>query len=90
MSDKDKFLEVALEAADKAASFISEQANKTLKIDYKGTTDLVTNADVASEKIIIETIRAEFPDHQILTEEAGGTPTGSGFLWVIEIGRAHV
>jgi len=84
VSDKDKFLEVALEAADKAASFISEQANKTLKIDYKGTTDLVTNADVASEKIIIETIRAEFPDHQILTEEAGGTPTGLGFLWVID------
>ena len=81
---QENLLIIALEAADKAASFISEQAKMTLKVDFKGATDLVTNADVSSEQIIMETIRARFPDHQILTEEAGGIATGSDYLWVID------
>ena len=69
-TQQEELLNIALEAADKAASFISEQAKVTLKVDFKGTTDLVTNADVSSEQIIMEIIRTRFPDHQILTEEA--------------------
>ena len=83
-TEQEELLNIALEAADKAASFISEQAKMTLKVDFKGTTNLVTNADVTSEQIIMETICARFPDHQILTEESGDIATGSDYLWVID------
>jgi myo-inositol-1(or 4)-monophosphatase len=49
---------------------------------------LVTTADLASEKAIIETIRAHFPDHTILAEEssdpAHAATANVGPTWVID------
>jgi myo-inositol-1(or 4)-monophosphatase len=59
--------------------------SKNLKISNKeGINDLVTEADHASEKAIMDTIRQQFPDHFILSEEAGEMPTGSEFKWIID------
>lgn len=46
--------------------------------------NLVTEADHASEKAIIEVIRAEFPEHQLLGEESGAHVRNSGFKWIID------
>lgn len=47
--------------------------------------DVVTAADKASEKIIIESINKNFPDHSILTEESGLSLKGNGdWQWVID------
>lgn len=47
--------------------------------------DVVTAADKASEKIIIESINKYFPDHSILTEESGLSFRGNGdWEWVID------
>lgn len=53
-------------------------------IRYKGKVDLVTEADLASEKNIVRLIRKNFPDHDILAEEGKGRRTGSDHLWVID------
>jgi myo-inositol-1(or 4)-monophosphatase len=51
---------------------------------HKGAIDLVTEADIASERIIIETIHKAFPDHAILAEESGDNGKNSDCRWVID------
>lgn len=55
-----------------------------LKDNRVGAIDIVTDADRASEDLILEAIRREFPDHDILTEETPTEKTGSEFLWLID------
>jgi myo-inositol-1(or 4)-monophosphatase len=55
------------------------------QVNEKARNDLVSAADLASEKAIIQAIRARFPDHSILSEEAGrSTPTDAGPTWIID------
>ncbi len=84
MIEANQLLDVALEAAEQAASHILMESKKILKVDFKGATDLVTQVDVAAEKIIIETVQSHFPDHQFLAEEAGEKITKSDYLWIID------
>ena len=69
MDDLNPYLELALEAAEKASPFIRQESEKTLEVGYKGDTDLVTHVDLGSEKIIKELLKSKFPEHQILAEE---------------------
>ena len=46
--------------------------------------NLVTEADHAAEKAIIEKIRADFPHHQILSEECGAIGEGQEYKWIID------
>ena len=50
----------------------------------EGVNNLVTEADHASEKVIFETIKKEFPSHYILSEEAGELITDSTYKWIID------
>jgi len=52
--------------------------------DHKGAIDLVTEADLGSEKVIIESIRKAFPDHAILAEESGMSGENQGSRWIID------
>jgi len=44
-----------------------------LEIVRESQNEYVTQADHASEQIIIETIHQRYPEHAILAEESGGT-----------------
>ena len=79
----DQLLDVAILAANNSKQIIKEHLNKTKVIKYKGKTDLVTLADKQSEKVIIEKILNNFPDHSILAEESGSTLKDSKFLWIL-------
>ncbi|EKD76437.1 MAG: hypothetical protein ACD_43C00111G0001 [uncultured bacterium] len=46
--------------------------------------DIVTEADFASEKIIISAIRKKFPYHNIISEESGELKGKSRFTWIID------
>ncbi len=47
--------------------------------------DMVTEADTASQALILETLIARFPGHSILAEEEGGERTGQGQgLWLVD------
>jgi myo-inositol-1(or 4)-monophosphatase len=55
------------------------------QVSEKARNDLVSAADLASEEAIIGAIRSRFPNHSILSEEAGrSTPTESGPTWIID------
>ncbi len=71
-----------------------KQAGESLKHDYqyfkqnqawlKTKRDLVTKADLKSEKIIITNLKKNFPNHQILSEEAGLSAKHEDYLWIID------
>lgn len=75
---------VALAAAHSGGNFIRSRLDRTRRIAHKGEIDLVTEADLGSEKRIIETIRASFPGHTILSEEQGLTAGCTEYQWIID------
>jgi myo-inositol-1(or 4)-monophosphatase len=55
------------------------------QISEKARNDMVTVADLASERVIIEAVRSRFPDHRVLSEEAGWSSTaGAGPTWIVD------
>ena len=79
-----QFLEVAVEAAQKAGEVILRRLEAHRDINVKGLRDIVTDADLAAEKAIIETITAAFPEHSIRSEESPFRPGNFEFTWVID------
>ncbi len=53
-------------------------------IEYKGDADLVTQADRSSEKLIVERIRRQWPDHDLVGEEGSRRDAGSDFRWYVD------
>ncbi len=56
-----------------------------MRVDKKGTIDLVTEVDVAVERMFRGLIAERFPDHQVLAEEMGcGATFPHGPCWVFD------
>ena len=85
MLDTRNFLSVAETLAKQAGGLCLEIQNDLGEVHYKSKKDVVTRADIASEKLIVEGIRKAFPEHSIRTEEAG-IIEGSDprFRWIID------
>lgn len=74
-----------IKAAEAGAKELKRFYQGTFKISNKsGINDLVTEADHASEKAIFEVIKKDFPDHFILSEEAGEIKMDSEYKWIID------
>ncbi|MEO6329569.1 MAG: inositol monophosphatase family protein [Ginsengibacter sp.] len=81
-----------IEATDAGANELKRFFNGTFKISNKeGINNLVTEADHAAEKAIINIITRNFPEHNILSEEAGDVliigrekGTDSEYRWIID------
>src|SRR3990167_743675 len=67
----DNFLNTAIEAAKEAGRIQRERFGENFKIEHKGEINLVTEVDYQCEKAIIDIIKRDYPEHEILTEEAG-------------------
>ena len=77
----DKIIGISKEAGE----IIRDGFGKKLTLEYKtNVTDYVTNIDKASEEMIIDFIRKEFPTHNILAEESGRSDGISEYTWVID------
>jgi len=81
-------LRTATEASREAGALILQELSglKPQNKKKKGPSDFVTRVDRASERLILDRIRREFPDDHILSEEAGGTAPGADVedLWVVD------
>ena len=74
-----------IEAAKAGAAEIVRFFNTDFKITNKeGINNPVTEADHASEKAIMAIIKEKYPDHYILSEEAGKIVQDSTFKWIID------
>ncbi len=63
-------LKFAIRTAQKAGKLALAYQKKGLQIEEKAKNDLVTNADKASEKLIIAEILKAYPDHAVMGEES--------------------
>jgi myo-inositol-1(or 4)-monophosphatase len=81
-------LNFAIQTAQEAGRVLAEKFGRALQITNKGDIDLVTEADIAAERLIVERIRSYHPRHQILTEEAGDIliegGADSAYKWIID------
>lgn len=74
-----------IKAAEAGAAVMQSYFNGKFEISNKeGINNLVTEADHASEKAIFEVIKNDFPDHYILSEEAGEIIQDSTYKWIID------
>lgn len=73
------------EAAHAGAKEILRFFNSDFKVSKKeGVNNLVTEADHAAEKAIIEVIHRYYPDHQVLGEESGALVKDSAYKWIVD------
>jgi len=79
-------LNFAIETAREAGQVLLEKFGKTT-VTKKGDINLVTEADLASEALIVEKIKSYYPRHSILAEEAGNAVIIGGentWKWIID------
>ncbi len=75
----------AVEAVVRAGDMQMALFGRDVQVDKKGAIDLVTEVDLAVEKMFRALIAERYPDHQILAEEMGGAHTPpAGPCWVFD------
>ena len=80
-------LNFAIETAQQAGHVLMEKFGRLTQVTKKGDINLVTEADLASEHLIIERIKSYYPKHSILAEESGDAVTVGGdstWKWIID------
>jgi myo-inositol-1(or 4)-monophosphatase len=82
--DSGRIRDVAVAAAARAGDVLCGLWGKAHQVEKKGAIDLVTEADLASEKAIHQIIKRAFPNHAILAEEGGVTLGSSPYEWIID------
>ena len=84
MSEK-QFIDVVKQSARAGGAVHQKYIDKGFSIKTKSTVfDLVTDADVEAEKVIVALIRETFPNHNILGEEGKYEKTDSPYTWIID------
>lgn len=77
-------LEVAVQAAREAGKIIVDRFHSAKDITLKSKSNIVTEVDLLSEKIIIDRLKREYPDFKILSEETNSATEPSGYTWIID------
>ncbi len=80
-------LNFAIETAREAGQILLEKFGRKINVSKKGDINLVTEADLASEKLIIERVKSYYPKHAILAEESGDAVLLDGvntWKWIID------
>ena len=78
------YLETSVEIAREAGALLSKYFERRIGFELKGEHDLVTEADRASEQLVVERLRAHFPGHSIVAEEGGGHTGSPEFCWYVD------
>ncbi len=86
--ENEELLALATRLAREAGALLLDYQRRGFSVATKGNAiDLVTDADRASEALVVAGIRGRFPEHAILAEEGGvqGGPEGDGRpRWIID------
>lgn len=83
-ADVRAFQQATAEAARSAGDELLARWERARRIRFKKENDLVTDADHASERRIVEYIEKRFPGHAILAEERGEIRGTAPFRWLID------
>ena len=82
-------LNFAVQTARDAGRILAEKFGRVIQVSNKGDIDLVTEADLAAEQLVIERIHSHFPRHAILAEESGtlsvhGEYSDAEYRWIVD------
>lgn len=78
------FFEVAEQAARTGGEIVSRYFREGTAVRSKESYNLVTDADLESERQVVEVIRRAFPDHAILGEELHEADVSAEHLWIVD------
>ena len=78
------YLSAAGEIAREAGALLVRYFERRVAVEYKADFDVVTEADRASERLIVERLRARYPGHSIVAEEGAGVELASEFTWYVD------
>jgi len=83
------FERVACAAVAEASALLRATWRDAKTIHYKGAVDLVTETDRAAEALVTSRLRAAFPDHRIVAEEASSgvalaPPPADTHVWYLD------
>jgi myo-inositol-1(or 4)-monophosphatase len=84
VSEYPKFLEVAEGIAREAGGLLREFYHCGVRTEYKGDVDLVTEADRASETLIVSRLHEALPEHGVYGEEGARQGLDREFRWYID------
>jgi myo-inositol-1(or 4)-monophosphatase len=73
-----------MEIAREAGALLAAYFERRVPFELKGEFDLVTEADRASEKLVVERLQSRFPQHGIVAEEGGGHTSPSEYRWYVD------
>ena len=79
-----EMMEFAQKLARKAGKLLTEKLSRHNPVYYKGTIDLVTEADRMSEELILSEIGRRYPDHGILSEESKEKNGRAAMRWIVD------
>ncbi|HYP54582.1 MAG TPA: inositol monophosphatase family protein [Pyrinomonadaceae bacterium] len=80
-------LNFAVQLAQDAGRVLADRFGRALQVSNKGDIDLVTEADLAAERLIVERVRSHFPRHAVLAEESGENEAAGGaseWKWIVD------
>ncbi len=80
----DAAFDFAVETAQAAGVVLRDYYHSGVTVNYKGEIDLVTEADHASEALILKRIRSAYPACAILSEESGSSANTSPYVWIAD------
>ena len=79
------YLDLAVRAARVGGQHLLAHLGQLENVQTKTASgDLVTEADLASEKAILALLQSEVPEHSILAEESGSHQSDSDYLWAVD------
>ncbi len=81
---KHPMLETAVESVDLGVAVLKDRFKTNVRIETKGLANFVTEADLASERVIVDSIRNRFPEHAIISEESHSDRADAKDLWIID------
>ena len=77
-------LDFAVATVREAGAVLRDYNRNGVTVKYKGEIDLITEADHASEALILSRIRSAYPDCAILSEESGASANKSSAVWIAD------
>lgn len=79
-----QFVTAAEPIAREAGVLLRDFYHRGVATEYKGDVDIVTEADRASEKLIVSRLRQAFPEHGIVGEEGTRARMDHEYRWYVD------
>ena len=77
-------MDVARRCSAEASRIIRDGFGRVGVSQTKGRGNVLTETDLAVEKAVTAVLRAEFPEHAVLSEETASGTRSDGWMWVID------